>query len=41
MAAELGRTVRGGDELTRHGLRVVVRKIRRQEVQEAQISRVE
>lgn len=41
MEEELGRTVKGGDELKRAGLRILVRKIRRQEVQEAQLSRVE
>jgi hypothetical protein len=32
---------RGGDIFERHGLRVVVRKIRRQKVLEAQIGRVD
>jgi putative hemolysin len=41
MEEELGRTVKGGDELQRAGLRILVRKIRRQEVQEAQLSRIE
>jgi putative hemolysin len=41
MAGHLGRTVRGGDVLERHGWRVLVRKLRRQEVLEAQITRVE
>jgi len=36
-----GRPIRGGDELTRNGIRVVVRKIRRQKVLEAQVGRVE
>jgi putative hemolysin len=35
----LGRTIRGGDILERDGLRVLVRKIRRQHVQEAQLTR--
>lgn len=41
MAGHLGRPVRGGDVLERHGLRILVRKIRRQGVLEAQISRIE
>ncbi len=40
-SGHLGRPIRGGDELTRGGVRVVVRKIRRQKVLEAQVGRVE
>jgi hypothetical protein len=36
----LGRPVRGGDIVERGGVRVLVRKLRRQEVLEAQLSRV-
>jgi putative hemolysin len=38
VAGHLSREVRGGDVLERNGLRVVVRKVRRQKVQEAQVS---
>jgi putative hemolysin len=41
VSGHLGRPIRGGDELTRGGVRVVVRKIRRQKVLEAQVGRVE
>jgi putative hemolysin len=37
----LGHGVRGGEEITHGGIRVIIRKIRRQKVLEAQISRVE
>ena len=37
----LGHGVHGGEEIQHHGVRVVVRKIRRQKVLEAQISRAE
>jgi putative hemolysin len=40
-SGHLGRPIRGGDELTRNGIRVIVRKIRRQKVLEAQVGRVE
>jgi putative hemolysin len=40
-SGHLCRPIRGGDELTRDGIRVVVRKIRRQKVLEAQVGRVE
>jgi putative hemolysin len=40
VAGHLGRPVRGGDEIERGGIRVVVRKVRRHTVQEAQVSRV-
>jgi putative hemolysin len=36
----LGRPVRGGDILERGNVRIIVRKLRRQEVLEAQISRI-
>jgi putative hemolysin len=39
-SGHLGRPIRGGDELTRGGVRVIVRKIRRQKVLEAQVSRM-
>jgi putative hemolysin len=39
--AKLGRAVRGGDIVRDSGLRVLVRKVRRQQVMEAQISREE
>ncbi len=38
IAGHLGRPVRGGDVLQRNRLRVLVRKVRRQQVMEAQIS---
>jgi hypothetical protein len=38
VAGHLGRKVCGGDVLERNGLRVLVRKIRRQKVLEAQLS---
>jgi putative hemolysin len=41
VTGHLGRPVRGGDVLERMGLRILVRKIRRQAVQEAQITRLE
>ena len=41
ISGHLGRPIRGGDELTRNGVRVIVRKIRRQKVLEAQVGRVE
>jgi putative hemolysin len=41
VSGHLGRPIRGGDELTRGGVRVIVRKIRRQKVLEAQLGRVE
>ena len=41
VSGHLGRPIRGGDELTRGGVRVVVRKIRRQKVLEAQVGKVE
>jgi putative hemolysin len=41
VAGHLGREVRGGDRLERGAVRVVVRKIRRQKVQEAQVSRLD
>jgi putative hemolysin len=37
----LGHNVNGGEEIQHHGIRAVVRKIRRQKVMEAQISRIE
>jgi putative hemolysin len=37
----LGHAVTGGEEIQLHGIRVMVRKIRRQKVLEAQVSRVE
>lgn len=40
-AGHLGRPIRGGDELARNGVRVVVRKIRRQKVLEAQVGRTD
>jgi len=40
VSGHLGRGIRGGDELTRNGIRVCVRKIRRQKVLEAQVGRV-
>ncbi len=40
MAGHLGRPVRGGDLLERAGLRILVRKIRRQGVLEAQLTRL-
>lgn len=40
MAGHLGRPVRGGDVLERAGLRIMVRKIRRQGVLEAQLTRI-
>ena len=39
VAGHLGGVVRGGEELERGGARVVVRKVRRQQVQEAQVTR--
>jgi putative hemolysin len=39
VAGHLGRPVRGGDVIERGGIRVVVRKVRRHTVQEAQVSR--
>jgi hypothetical protein len=39
--ANLDRPVRGGDIIRRSGLRVLVRKVRRQQVLEAQVSRDE
>lgn len=41
MIGHLGRPVRGGDVLERRGLRVMLRKIRRGGVLEAQVSRIE
>jgi putative hemolysin len=41
VSGHLGRPIRGGDELTRGGVRVVVRKIRRQKVLEAQVGKTE
>jgi putative hemolysin len=41
VSGHLGRPIRGGDELTRAGVRVVVRKIRRQKVLEAQVGKAE
>ena len=41
VSGHLDRPIRGGDELTRGGVRVVVRKIRRQKVLEAQVGKVE
>ena len=40
LIGHLGREVRRGDILVRDGLRVVVRKVRRHKLQEAQISRL-
>ncbi len=40
-SGHLGRPIRGGDELTRNRVRVVVRKIRRQKVLEAQVGSLE
>jgi hypothetical protein len=37
----LGHAVAGGEVIQLHGIRVMVRKIRRQKVLEAQVSRVE
>jgi len=37
VSGHLGRPIRGGDEITRGGVRVIVRKIRRQKVLEAQV----
>jgi putative hemolysin len=39
VVGHLGRPVRGGDMIERGGIRVVVRKVRRHTVQEAQVSR--
>ena len=39
LIGHLGREVQRGDVLVRNGLRVVVRKVRRHKLQEAQISR--
>jgi putative hemolysin len=41
VTGHLGRPVRGGDIVERPGLRVVVRKVRRQQVLEAQVGRAE
>ena len=41
VSGHLGRPIRGGDELTRNKVRVIVRKIRRQKVLEAQVGRLE
>jgi putative hemolysin len=41
VSGHLGRPIQGGDELTRDGVRVIVRKIRRQKVLEAQVGRAE
>lgn len=41
VAGHLGHEVRGGESLTRPGLRVVVRKVRRKKVQEAHLTRVD
>jgi putative hemolysin len=41
VSGHLGRGILGGDELTRDGVRVIVRKIRRQKVLEAQVARVD
>jgi putative hemolysin len=41
VSGHLGRPIRGGDELTRNKVRVIVRKIRRQKVLEAQVSVVD
>jgi putative hemolysin len=38
-SGHIGRPISGGEELTRNGIRVVVRKIRRQKVMEAQIGK--
>lgn len=40
MSGHLGRPLRGGDTIERLGLRILVRKLRRQEALEVQISRV-
>ncbi len=40
MAGHLGRSVHGGDVVERHGYRLLVRKLRRQEVLEAQITKI-
>ncbi|MGW8257358.1 MAG: transporter associated domain-containing protein, partial [Thermoguttaceae bacterium] len=40
VSGHLGRAIQSGDELTRNNIRVVVRKIRRQKVLEAQVGRV-
>ena len=37
VSGHLGRAIRGGDELERNGIRIVVRKIRRQKILEAQL----
>jgi putative hemolysin len=39
VAGHLGRPARGADIVERNGVRIVVRKVRRQQVQEAQVSR--
>ena len=41
VSGHLGRPIRGGDELFRNNVRVIVRKIRRQKVLEAQVGKVE
>ncbi len=41
VSGHLGRPIRGGDMITRGGVRVIVRKIRRQKILEAQVGRVE
>ena len=41
MTGHLGRGVRGGDRVERGGARVLVRKARRQQVLEAQVSRTD
>jgi putative hemolysin len=41
MARQLGRPVTGGDAVEHMGLRVLVRKIRRQQVLEAQVTRID
>jgi putative hemolysin len=41
VSGHLGREVRGGDVVERGAVRVVVRKVRRKHVQEAQVSRLE
>jgi CBS domain containing-hemolysin-like protein len=41
VSGHLGREVRGGDVVERGAVRVVVRKVRRKKVQEAQVSRFE
>jgi putative hemolysin len=40
IAGHLGRAIRGGDELRRGGLRVLVRKVRRKKALEVQVSRL-